>query len=181
RAGANQLAGQQRARRRVGVFRCPWGLWGRWPWHGTHWRHGRQPTDARRSTHMPSGLLRRTLPVTAVALTAAFSLPSAQAGAAGPGGGHPLRARITGAPIPGTGTAATAAQAAGGLPSKQDQINVLKAVLAKMKKNFAQFAGDTPGPADIFDYNIGALWRQGIDGAGTTIAVMEGWHFLNID
>jgi subtilase family serine protease len=93
-----------------------------------------------------------------------------------------LRARITGAVIPGTSSTAAAAAPAGasGLPSKQDQIKVLTAALATMKQNFAQFAGSTPGPADIFDYNIGALWRQGIDGAGTTIAVMEGWHFLNV-
>ena len=133
---------------------------------------------------MRSALLRRTLPVTAAALMAAFLLPSAQAGAAGaagPGGGHPLRARITGTPIPGTSTSPAAAPAAPtGLPSKKDQIKVLDAVLAKMKKNYAQFAGDTPGPQDIFDYGIGALWRQGIDGAGTTIAVMEGWHYLDI-
>jgi subtilase family serine protease len=134
---------------------------------------------------MRSPLLRRTLPVTAVALMAAFLLPSAQAGAAGaagPGGGHPLRARITGAALPGTSTTPAAAPAApSGLPSKQDQIKVLAAVLAKMKKNYAQFSGFTPGPADIFDYNVGALWRQGIDGAGTTIAVMEGWHYLDIN
>ena len=111
---------------------------------------------------------------------AAFLLPSAQAGAAGPAG-HPLRARITGAVIPGTSTTAAAVPAAAsGLPSKQDQIKVLTAALAKMKRNFAQFAGSTPGPADIFGYNIGPLWRQGIDGAGTTIAVMQGWHFLDI-
>jgi subtilase family serine protease len=127
-----------------------------------------------------SAPFRRTLPITAAALMAAFLLPSAQAGAAGPAG-HPLRARITGAVIPGTSTAAAAVPAAaGGLPSKQDQIKVLTAALAKMKRNFAQFAGSTPGPADIFGYNIGPLWRQGIDGAGTTIAVMEGWHFLDI-
>jgi subtilase family serine protease len=133
---------------------------------------------------MRSALLRRTLPVTAAALMAAFLLPSAQAGAAGSTGpsGQPLRARITGAPIPGTSTRPAAAPAArSGLPSRQDQIKVLTAALAKMKKNFAQFSGDTPGPADIFDYNIGALWRQGIDGAGTTIAVMEGWHYLDIN
>jgi len=133
---------------------------------------------------MRSALLRRTLPVTAAALMAAFLLPSAQAGAAGaagPVGGQPLRARITGTPIPGTSTSPTTAPAAAtGLPSKQDQIKVLTAVLAKMKKNYAQFSGSTPGPQDIFDYNIGALWRQGIDGAGTTIAVMEGWHYLDI-
>jgi len=135
---------------------------------------------------MRSALLRRTLPVTAATLmAAAFLLPSAQAGAAGTaglGGGHPLRARITGDPIPGTSTADAPARAATGrLPSKQDQIKVLEAVLAKMKKNYAQLAQVNPGPEDIFDYNIGALWRQGIDGAGTTIAVMEGWHFLDIN
>jgi len=133
---------------------------------------------------MRSALPRRTLPVTAAALMAAFLLPSAQAGAAGaagPVGGQPLRARITGTPIPGTSTSPTTAPAAAtGLPSKQDQIKVLAAVLAKMKKNYAQFSGSTPGPQDIFDYNIGALWRQGIDGAGITIAVMEGWHYLDI-
>ena len=129
---------------------------------------------------MRSAPFRRTLPITAAALMAAFLLPSAQAGAAGPAG-HPLRARITGAVIPGTSTTAAAVPAAaGGLPSKQDQIKVLTAALAKMKRNFAQFAGSTPGPADIFGYNIGPLWRQGIDGAGTTIAVMEGWHFPDI-
>ena len=125
-------------------------------------------------------LFRRTLPITAAALMAAFLLPSAQAGTAGRAG-HPLRARITGAVIPGTSTTAPAAPATGsGLPTKQNRIKVLTAALAKMKRNYAQFAGSTPGPADIFDYNIGALWRQGIDGAGTTIAVMEGWHYLDI-
>ncbi len=129
---------------------------------------------------MRSAPFRRTLPITAAALMAAFLLPSAQAAGAGPAG-HPLRARITGAVIPGTSTTAAAVRAAAsGLPSKQDQIKVLTAALAKMKRNFAQFAGSTPGPADIFGYNIGPLWRQGIDGAGTTIAVMEGWHFPDI-
>src|SRR5262250_3583193 len=129
---------------------------------------------------MRSAPFRRTLPITAAALMAAFLLPWAQAGAAGPAG-HPLRARTTGAVIPATSTTTPAPHAAAsGLPSKQDQIKVLKAVLTKMQQNFAQFAWITPGPADIFGYNIGALWRQGIDGAGTTIAVMEGWHFPDI-
>ena len=134
---------------------------------------------------MRSALLRRTLPVTAAALMAAFLLSSGQAGAAGaagPGGGQPLRARGTGAVIPGTSTTPAAAPAAPtGLPSKKDQIKVLTAVLAKMKKNFAKYAQFIPGPTDIFDYNIGALWRKGIDGAGTTIAVMEGWHYPGIN
>ena len=136
---------------------------------------------------MRSALFRRTLPVTAAALLAAFLLPSAQAGAGGAPtrlpipASPPLRARTTGAVIAGLSTTAAAAPAsASRLPSKQDQVKVLTAALATMKRNFAQFAGVTPGPADIFGYNIGALWRQGIDGAGTTIAIMGGWHFLDI-
>jgi hypothetical protein len=136
---------------------------------------------------MRSALLRRAFPITASALMAALLLPLAQAGAAGPPTRFPvppstaLRARITGAVIPGTSTAAAAAPtAASGLPSKQEQIKVLTAALATMKRNFVEFAGSTPGPADIFGYHIGALWRQGIDGAGTTIAVMGGWRFLGI-
>jgi len=129
---------------------------------------------------MRSALFRRTLPITAAALMAALWLPSAQAGAAGPGG-HPLRARVTGGVIASTSTTAPAAPAAAsGLPSKRDQIKVLTAALATMKRSFAEFAGSRPGPADIFGYNIGALWRRGIDGAGTTIAVMEGWHYPDI-
>jgi subtilase family serine protease len=57
---------------------------------------------------------------------------------------------------------------------------VLTAVLKKMRDNYKSFAQDTPGPQDIFDYNIGQLWRRGIDGAGTTVAVIEGWDFPQI-
>jgi hypothetical protein len=132
---------------------------------------------------MPSMLIRRSLPLLAAALAVAF-LPaaggSALAGTATAGGG-PLRARITGAPIPGTTSGALPGRAvASGLPSKKNQIKVLSAALALMHKKYAQLGQDTPGPADIFDYGIGPLWRQGIDGAGTTIAVIEGWDFPQI-
>ncbi|HEY2579754.1 MAG TPA: S53 family peptidase [Streptosporangiaceae bacterium] len=49
-----------------------------------------------------------------------------------------------------------------------------------MHKNFSKYRQDSPGPQDIFDYQIGNLWKQGIDGFGTTIAVMEGWDFPGI-
>jgi subtilase family serine protease len=52
---------------------------------------------------------------------------------------------------------------------------VLAAALKKMHDNYASFANFTPGPQDIFDYNIGNLWLKGIDGSGTTVAVIEGW------
>ncbi|MGD0241190.1 MAG: hypothetical protein ABSB59_12805 [Streptosporangiaceae bacterium] len=54
-------------------------------------------------------------------------------------------------------------------------IKVLAAALKNMKDNYKKFANATPGPQDIFDYNIGSLWLKGIDGSGTTVAVIEGW------
>src|SRR5689334_7746546 len=44
-----------------------------------------------------------------------------------------------------------------------------------MQDNYATFSGVSPGPQDIFDYNIGSLWLKGIDGTGTTVALLEGW------
>jgi len=55
------------------------------------------------------------------------------------------------------------------------QVKVLAAALKKMHDKYASFAHFTPGPQDIFDYNIGNLWLKGIDGSGTTVAVIEGW------
>jgi subtilase family serine protease len=117
----------------------------------------------------------------AAALAAAF-LPSAgaQAGPA-PAGGHQIRARITDGVIPGVNvTTAPSSPAPASLPSKRQQIKVLAAVLKNMHRNYAKYANITPGPQDVFDYGIGPLWLKGIDGAGTTIAVMEGWNDPNI-
>ncbi len=61
------------------------------------------------------------------------------------------------------------------LQPNQDHIRTLRAVLDTMTKNYPQFATSTPGPQDILDYNIGELWKKGIDGTGTTIALVEGW------
>jgi subtilase family serine protease len=57
-----------------------------------------------------------------------------------------------------------------------DHIKVLAAALQNMHTNYAKFANFTPGPQDIVDYNIGNLWLKGIDGTGTTVAVIEGWN-----
>ncbi len=59
---------------------------------------------------------------------------------------------------------------------QQRQIRVLTAALAKMARNYRLLSQDSPGVADIYDYGIGTLWRRGIDGAGTTIALIEGWN-----
>jgi subtilase family serine protease len=54
-------------------------------------------------------------------------------------------------------------------------VSVLAAVLQTMRDNYATFSGVSPGPQDIFNYNIGSLWLKGIDGTGTTVAVLGGW------
>jgi len=69
---------------------------------------------------------------------------------------------------------ATAARAASSPPSKRERIRILTAALNRMRKDYRKLSFE-PGPVDIFDYQIGALWKQGIDGTGTTIAVIEGW------
>ena len=74
------------------------------------------------------------------------------------------------------GQAVPAAAQAG----KQHRIKVLTAVLQKMEKNYRKYRQDTPGPQDILDYQIGGLWKQGIDGYGTSIAVIEGWDYPGI-
>jgi subtilase family serine protease len=65
--------------------------------------------------------------------------------------------------------------AAGPVAVDPSHIAVLKAALQNMQNNYASFANFTPGPQDIFNYNIGNLWLKGIDGTGTTVAVIEGW------
>ena len=57
---------------------------------------------------------------------------------------------------------------------------MLKAALAKMHKNYSTLSRIVPGPGDVFDYNVGPLWLKGIDGAGTTVAVIEGWDLPHI-
>jgi subtilase family serine protease len=124
--------------------------------------------------------IRRTalLVVAALAVTAGGLAPgmtSASATAAGP---H--HARPTAAVTPATPAGAAAAA---GLPSRRRQIQVLTAVLANMHKNFKtlnQLTRGQVGPQDVFDYGVGDLWKRGIDGAGTTIAVLEGWDYPGI-
>jgi subtilase family serine protease len=131
---------------------------------------------------MRNPLLMRALPVLTAGLTVAFLVAPGQPGQAttvGHGataGGAPPRARVTGTALAGTlARSGAAAAPATGLPSKKQQIKVLKAALAKMHKNYSTLSRNEPGPQDVFDYNVGSLWLKGVDGAGTTVAVIEGW------
>ncbi|MFJ6214244.1 Ig-like domain-containing protein [Streptomyces sp. NPDC092296] len=70
-------------------------------------------------------------------------------------------------------------------PSKDQRIATLTTALDKIT---AKITGGGRNPQsygsadlrDIFSYHVDSLWKQGIDGAGTTIALMEGWEDPNI-
>jgi subtilase family serine protease len=59
-------------------------------------------------------------------------------------------------------------------PSKSQRIQVLTKALTLMQRNYAKMG--TFGPRDVLGYQLGGLWKHGIDGTGTTIAVIEGWN-----
>jgi hypothetical protein len=63
---------------------------------------------------------------------------------------------------------------------RQQRIKVLTAALRTMGRTFSRHRFDTPGPQDVFDYQIGDLWKRDIDGFGTTVAVIEGWDDPNV-
>ena len=90
-------------------------------------------------------------------------------------------AALLAGPLVSSARAATASarpQVAGGAALASvnpGHIKVLAAALKKMRDNYAAFANFTPGPQDIVDYSIGDLWLRGVDGTGTTVAVIEGW------
>ena len=65
-------------------------------------------------------------------------------------------------------------------PEAQDQVNTLTQTLSDWQTNYSSFSRSHPGPLDILDYNIAPLWEEGIDGSGTTVAVIEGWDDANI-
>lgn len=73
-------------------------------------------------------------------------------------------------------TAMTSCSAPARHPSIQpnpDHVRALTAVLDNAKH--LELDDTNPGLLDIKDYNVGDLWKKGIDGSGTTVAVIEGW------
>jgi subtilase family serine protease len=104
-------------------------------------------------------LTRKALPVLAAAALLAGPLVATARATA------PATAEIGGVALP---------------PANPGHIKVLAAALKNMRHDYKSFANFTPGPQDIFDYNIGSLWLKGIDGSGTTVAVIEGWDDPNI-
>ena len=73
-----------------------------------------------------------------------------------------------------------AARTAGASPSsagasKGERIKLLTKALMLMQREDAK-VHEAPGPQDVLDYEVGDLWKRGIDGTGTTVAVIEGWN-----
>jgi hypothetical protein len=142
-------------------------------------------------------IARRACALTGAVLTAAFTLTGGSAGAAtSPGGaaapaaaaraadalagsGHPIASLdkqlgITPAALRSASPAPASAAIA--LPRKKTQIRVLEKVLRTMAKAPLHYGG----AEDVFGYGIPSLWKKGIDGAGATVAVIEGWNFPGI-
>ena len=82
-------------------------------------------------------------------------------------------AAATGAPPSAAST--TVSQAPAFPTVDPGHLKVLNAVLAKISADYPKYAQDSPGAQDLLDYHIGDLWRKGLDGTGTTVAVIEGW------
>jgi subtilase family serine protease len=59
--------------------------------------------------------------------------------------------------------------------SKSQRIQVLTRALMLTRREYGELGTERPGPADVLDYQAGELWRLGIDGTGTTVAVIEAW------
>ena len=64
--------------------------------------------------------------------------------------------------------------------SKSQRIQVLTRALTLTRRDYGKLGTERPGPADVLDYQAGELWRRGIDGTGTTVAVIEGWNPIPI-
>jgi subtilase family serine protease len=60
-------------------------------------------------------------------------------------------------------------------PSRSQRIKVLTRALILMQREYGKLH-ESPGPQDVLDYQVGDLWRRGIDGTGTTVAVIEAWN-----
>lgn len=78
-----------------------------------------------------------------------------------------------------THAARTVAASSSGL-SKSQRIQVLTRALILTQREYGKLGIERPGLADLLDYQPGELWRRGIDGTGTTVAVIEAWNLSPI-
>ncbi len=80
---------------------------------------------------------------------------------------------------PATKVLAQRAVAAASPSAKHDQIKTLTAALARIDAQLAT-GNSRWGDLDLRDvasYHVDQLWKKGIDGDGTAVAVLEGWNY----
>jgi subtilase family serine protease len=136
---------------------------------GTSQRHSGRLGWFRRSTVVAAAAV---LASTGLAVGVASVLPSAGVAKATSLAGLPPPPCHT---PPGQTTPVCDTQAA------QQQVDTLEQTLSYWQANYSMFYRSHPGPLDILDYDVAPLWEEGIDGSGTTVAVIEGWDDANID
>jgi hypothetical protein len=128
----------------------------------------------RREERAMRPVLQRVALLVVGGLLAASLVAGCGSSAHGHGVPRPVRARVTKRAIPASAGKGAVLGRGAALPSKRQQERVLDAAYKRMVDHYPKTL-DTPGPRDVVDYGIGKLWSQGIDGAGRTIAVIEGW------
>lgn len=79
-------------------------------------------------------------------------------------------------PAPRPSSDGSAASAAPTVTPNPAHLATLTGVLQKINTGYSDYGNMSPGAEDIVDYDIGGLWMRGIDGTGTTIALVEGWN-----
>jgi subtilase family serine protease len=77
--------------------------------------------------------------------------------------------------------ATQATHATQAVQATQQQVSALNGTLAFMRANYkALYKNYGTKISDVFDYGIDSLWPKGLDGAGTTVALVEAWGDPNI-
>lgn len=98
-----------------------------------------------------------------------------------------VTAACTTSSSPSSSSASHSSDAATGV-SDPDHLKTLAAVVQGLEQSAPsdeQVGGPLGGgyldPVDVLHYGVDELWKRGIDGTGTTIAVIEAWNDPNLD
>jgi subtilase family serine protease len=119
----------------------------------------------------------------AAAVTAVLAMTGLGAGvASAQSSARPARLASPGSPLPPPPCPTRPGQSTPvcATPAAQHQVDTLLATLSDWKAHYSSVSTSHPGPLDILDYDVAPLWEEGIDGSGTTVAVIEGWDDASI-
>ncbi|GIH19803.1 hypothetical protein Raf01_79750 [Rugosimonospora africana] len=114
------------------------------------------------------GIARAAAVAVAVAALGIASVPSSSSGSANAPNYSPIAQRAV-------GTCGVA---------KADRIAALRTALDNVATKLASGATNAQrwgslDLRDLYSYHVDSLWKQGVDGCGTAVAVLEGWEYPN--